>query len=79
MDTPVISMLAVKFQNNMGFTHGTPISYVNQNITYSDNERVSYGVYLLKKCNDSNSGHRDTFDYRPNGHGGCVPQRSNVC
>ena len=25
------------------------ISLINQNITYSDNEKVSYGVYLLKK------------------------------
>ena len=28
------------------------ISLINQNITYSDNEKVSYGLYLLKQCND---------------------------
>jgi hypothetical protein len=27
------------------------ISLINQNIEYSDNEKVAYGVYLLKKCN----------------------------
>ena len=30
-------------------------SYINQNISYSDNEKVSYGIYQFKKCNQSSS------------------------
>lgn len=26
-------------------------SYIRQNINYSDNERISYGIYRSKKCN----------------------------
>jgi hypothetical protein len=64
------------------------ISYVNQNITYSDNEKVSYGVYLLKKCNESHSVGLEArnasvsgecyIDYKPTNNG-CAPERSNVC
>lgn len=29
------------------------ISYINQNITYSDNEKISYQIYTLKQCSDN--------------------------
>jgi hypothetical protein len=54
------------------------ISLINQGITYSDNEKVSYGVYLLKKCHDSTRSPRSRIDYRPF-KGNCVYERSNIC
>ena len=53
------------------------IRLINQNITYSDHEKVSYGIYILKKCNEDPKVNRCYIDYRPNK--GCVPERSNVC
>lgn len=54
------------------------ISLINQNITYSDNEKVAYGIYTLKKCNgESPRVNECIVDYRPNQ--GCKPERSNVC
>lgn len=53
------------------------ISLINQNITYSDHEKVSYGIYMLKKCNVSPSANTCWTDYGP--HQGCVPERSNIC
>lgn len=29
-------------------------SYIAQNINYSDNKKISYGIYLFKKCNRTN-------------------------
>lgn len=57
-------------------------SMIKQNINYSDHEKVSYGIYLLKKCNDQTVSVRNEpcyFDYAPNPAPNCVPQRSNVC
>jgi hypothetical protein len=59
------------------------ISYINQNITYSDNEKISYGIYGLKKCNvgaEINGipkANDCRLDWGP--HAGCKPDRSNVC
>jgi hypothetical protein len=63
------------------------ISYVNQNLTYSDHEKVSYGLYLLKKCkktkdvsmNSPSASQTCYGDYKPNGKGMCAPERSNIC
>lgn len=64
------------------------ISYVNQNLTYSDNEKVSYGIYLLKKCKKTKDVSRNISpsasetcyaDYKPDGKGMCIPERSNIC
>ena len=52
------------------------ISLINQNITYSDHEKISYGVYGLNECND----HPRVgcmVDYVP--RDGCKYQRSNIC
>ena len=54
------------------------INDINQNITYSDNEKVSYGIYLLKKCNTSSRKNACYVDRRPN-RGGCIDERSNIC
>lgn len=56
------------------------INLVNQNINYSDNEKVSYGVYLLKKCNEDShkTNARAVVDYKPY-QGKCVYERSNIC
>ncbi len=53
------------------------ISLINQNITYSNNEKISYGIYSLKQCNDKPKTNACIVDYRPNQ--GCKPERSNVC
>lgn len=70
----------IEFINSFNVSNGIKeqaVSLINQNITYSDNEKVSYGIYLLKKCNESpRVGSR--IDYRPN-KGNCVYERSNVC
>lgn len=55
------------------------ISYINQNLTYSDNEKASYGIYMLKKCNTIPRAGACYPDYRPDGRGGCTSQRSNIC
>ena len=75
----------LKFQVSKYIKEGA-INEVNQNITYSDYEKVSYGVYLLKKCNNSfgklstPSKLGDCYpDKRPDGRGGCGYQRSNIC
>ncbi|HLX54963.1 MAG TPA: hypothetical protein VKR58_13540 [Aquella sp.] len=54
------------------------ISYINQNINYSDNEKVSYGIYRLKKCDGSHKVNDCQVDFRPN-QGTCVEERSNIC
>jgi len=54
------------------------ISLINQNITYSDNEKISYGDYLLKKCDESPRVNGCVTDYRPTSQG-CKPERSNIC
>ena len=54
------------------------ISYINQNIKYSDNEKVSYGIYLLKTCNVSPKINDCRVDYKPTSRG-CVGERSNIC
>lgn len=52
------------------------ITLVNQDITYSDNEKISYGGYMLKKCNKTKAVGA-IIDYRP--MRGCVYERSNIC
>ena len=71
----------LEFINSFNVSNGIKeqaISLINQNITYSDHEKVSYGIYLLKKCNDSSRAPGATLDYRPN-KGSCVYERSNIC
>lgn len=54
------------------------ISEVNQNISYSDNEKVSYGIYMLKTCKTSSRKNACYVDRRPN-QGRCDYERSNIC
>jgi len=57
-------------------------SYIRQGINYSDHEKVSYGIYLLKKCDKQNISVNNRvcyFDYAPKPAPRCLPVRSNVC
>jgi hypothetical protein len=60
------------------------INQINQNLNFSDFEKVSYGVYINNKCNDDfqkdikQQAQQCWVDQGPN-RGNCAPQRSNVC
>lgn len=60
---------------------GLVINQINQNLNYSDNERVAYGIYMLKKCNKRNASSKQVcyVDRVPKPAPNCVYQRSNVC
>lgn len=53
------------------------INEIQQNITYSDYEKVSYGIYMLKKCNNNSKANVCYIDQRPVPY--CVYERSNIC
>ena len=55
------------------------ISLINQNITYSDNEKVAYGLYLLKQCNNKSRKPNDCYSGYAPYQGSCQEQHNNEC
>ena len=55
-------------------------SIIQQGINYSDNEKISYGIYRLKNCKNfkNNSNFKSLSDYLPVGSG-CVPIPNYLC
>jgi hypothetical protein len=71
----------IEFINSFKVSNDTKqqaISYIKQHIKYSDHEKVSYGVYMLKICNELPRVNNCIMDYRPQAPH-CFPQRSNIC
>ena len=54
------------------------INLINQNITYLDYEKVSYGLYSLKLCKLRKPS-ECYYDNTPDGRGGCLYQYQDAC
>ena len=50
------------------YIKNTVKSYINQNINYSDNQRISYGIYRLKLCNHASNTNEVWPDFRKSGN-----------